>query len=246
MAKDVSQNFESSVGTPTWGHEFWRGVRAGLPISFGYFPSSIAFGVVALASGFSGWQPVMMSMFVFSGAGQFLGVNLWQSGASLGAVILANLIINLRYIVMSASLSRRIQLDSLQAAVIGFGVTDETFVLNSLAQRGALTSGYVLGVNTVAYLGWVIGTVVGTVFAGILPGRVISGMGIVLYAMFIALLVPSIARSWKIGAIAAISGALCWVFGKVFAFGWAMVLATTIAAALGAWLWDEGVDDPEH
>lgn len=247
----------SELGSEEVGY-FRQGVRTGLPIALGYFPSSVAFGVVALAAGLTRPQALLMSVFVFSGAGQFLSVNLWGNGAAIAAIIVANAVINLRYVVMSASLSRRLRLNRWQAAVIGFGVTDETFVMNYLADfhaeaagetsqggwrhKDVLPSGFVMGVNFVSYLGWVAGTGTGIAFASILPDRLVSGMGIVLYAMFIALLVPSIAKAWKIGVVAAASGIFCWLFGQVLSFGWAMVLATTSTAALGAWLWGEEVD----
>lgn len=238
---------------------FKQGVGTGLPIAFGYFPSAVAFGVVALAAGLTWRQALLMSVFVFSGAGQFMSVNLWGNGAALVAIIVANAVINLRYVVMSASLSRRLRLNRWQAAIVGFGVTDETFVTNYLANfhqvaqgetlegggghRDILPSGFVMGVNVVSYLGWVAGTGTGIAFAGVLSERMVSGMGIVLYAMFIALLVPSIAKAWKIGVVAAVGGIFCWLFGQVLSFGWSMVLATTFTAALGVWLWGEEVDE---
>ena len=238
---------------------FYRGLRTGLPIALGYFPTAVAFGVVALAAGLTGRQTLLMSMFVFSGAGQFMGVNLVGSGAAPISIIIANLVINLRYLVMSASLSRRLRLNGWQAAVIGFGVTDETFIMNYFANpqevaegalwaqgeqdKDILPSSFVLGINLVSYLGWIAGTGAGVVFAGVLPARLTAGMGIVLYAMFIALLVPSVVKSLAIGVVAVASGAVCWLLSQILPFGWAMVLATTLIAALGVWLWGEGVDE---
>ena len=188
-----------------------------------------------------------------------MGVNLVGSGAAPISIIIANLVINLRYLVMSASLSRRLRLNGWQAAAIGFGVTDETFIMNHFANpqevaggelwaqgeqdKDILPSSFVLGINLVSYLGWIAGTGAGVVFAGVLPARLTAGMGIVLYAMFIALLVPSVVKSLAIGVVAVASGAVCWLLSQILPFGWAMVLATTLIAALGVWLWGEGVDE---
>ena len=176
-----------------------------------------------------------------------MGVNLVGSGAAPITIIIANLVINLRYLVMSASLSRRLRLNCWQAAAIGFGVTDEVAGGELWAQgeqdRDVLPSSFVLGVNLVSYLGWIAGTGAGVVFAGVLPARLTAGMGIVLYAMFIALLVPSVVKSLAIGVVAVASGAVCWLLSQILPFGWAMVLATTLIAALGVWLWGEGVDE---
>ena len=240
---------------------FSQGVRAGVPIALGYFPTALAFGVVALAADLTARQTMLISLLVFSGAGQFLAVNLISGGAAPMAIITANLVVNLRYLVMSASLSRRLRVSWLEAALIGFGVTDETFIMNYLAhprENGTgeaisddkeaksnddiLPSSFVFGVNTISYLGWIGGTYAGVIFANVLPTELTIGMGIVLYAMFIALLIPAVVKSLGVGIIAMASGGCCWLLSQYLSFGWAMILATTIVAGFGVCLWQEGVD----
>ena len=92
---------------------------------------------MALAAGLSPKQTILISVLVFSGAGQFMAVNLLSGGAPPLAIITANLVVNLRYFVMSASFSRRLKVNRVLAAIIGFGVTDETFVMNYLADPEA-------------------------------------------------------------------------------------------------------------
>ncbi|NLY29628.1 MAG: AzlC family ABC transporter permease [Firmicutes bacterium] len=245
------------------GWYFSKGLRQGLPIALGYFPSALAFGVMALAAGLTPKQTILISVLVFSGAGQFMAVNLLSGGAPPLAIITANLVVNLRYFVMSASFSRRLKVNWLQAALIGFGVTDETFVMNYLADPEAAESdgnplddsgaqkektaflpvSYVLGVNSISYAGWVLGTYAGTLFAGVLPDSFRAAMGIILYAMFIALLIPAAAETLAVGGVAAAGGALCWLFSRYLPSGWAVVLATTAAAAVGVILWGKGVDE---
>ncbi len=242
---------------------FRRGLKQGLPVAFGYFPSALAFGVMALTVGLSAQQAVLTSALVFAGAGQFMAVNLLSGGAPPLAIIAANLVVNLRYFVMSASFSRRLKISRLEAALVGFGVTDETFLVNYLTGRAVLPSegrtasdedsageepaylptSYVLGVNTIAYAGWVLGTWAGAVFADVLPESFSAGMGIILYAMFIALLIPAAAEHWTVGGIAAAGGGLCWVFSQRLSAGWAVVLATMLAAALGVMLLGKGVEE---
>lgn len=257
LTTEVSE--QSGVEKQELTRYFVRGLRTGLPIALGYFPSALAFGVIALAAGLSPRQAMLMSILVFSGAGQFMAVNLVAGGAAPMAIIMGNLVVNLRYFVMSASLSRRLSLSRLQALCIGFGVTDETFVMNYLAspqatvndipdtpmkpEREILPTGFVLGVNTVAYIGWIAGTYVGTLFADVLPVEFTVGMGIVLYAMFIALLIPAVVHSLGVGVIALASAGCSWLLGRYLPFGWAMILATTIVAGLGVGLWGKGVDD---
>ncbi|NLA59329.1 MAG: AzlC family ABC transporter permease [Firmicutes bacterium] len=252
----LGKTVEEGVSSRTHRQQLWyfgRGLRQGLPIAIGYFPSALAYGVMALAAGLTPRQTLLISVLVFSGAGQFMAVNLLSGGAPPVAIITANLVVNLRYFVMSASFSRRLRVNRLLAALIGFGVTDETFVMNYLAYPETPASGgnpspflpasYVLGVNGIAYSGWILGTYAGILFADMLPDGFSAGMGIILYAMFIALLIPAAADTLGVGAVAAAGGALCWVLSQFLTAGWAMVLATTMAAAVGVVFLGKGVDE---
>ena len=207
---------------------FTKGLKQGLPIALGYFPSALAYGVMALAR-----RPFGQADYTDIGSGVFrcrtvhgCESAVWRSTA-LGHYY-ANLVVNLRYFVMSASFSRRLNVNWLQAAIIGFGVTDETFVMNYLAdlEKPAL-SGSPLGERHRKRAG---SLPAAKLCAGseqhllrqLDPGYVCrdpvcrcsasrfgAGMGIILYAMFIALLIPAAAGSWGIGGVAAAGGALC-------------------------------------
>lgn len=124
---------------------FFLGCRSGLPIAIGYLPIALAFGVLARTAGLSAGEATAMSALVFAGASQFMAINLISGGASAATIILATFVVNFRHFVMSASLSRRLVLRWWEAALVGFGLTDETFVVNSLARPDELPGQSVRG-----------------------------------------------------------------------------------------------------
>ena len=178
--------------------EVLRGVRAGIPVAVGYVPMAMAFGVLATQTHLSVLQAGAMSLFVYAGASQFASLGLLAGGASAAAIVLATLVLNFRHFLLSMALSRRLPLGEGRTAtraafVLGFGVTDETFVVASLAK--GLTPGFFLGLALTAYLAWLSGTLIGAGFSSLIPPVIARGMGIALYAMFIAILLPGIKAS---------------------------------------------------
>ena len=129
-----------------------------------------------------------MSIAVFAGASQFVALNLLAIGTNYGQIIITTLILNLRHFLMAASLSQRLKPGKL-APLVAFGITDETFSVLSFQPETENNPRFVLGVNTVAYLGWVSGTFGGSLMGQELPALLQTSMGIALYAMFIGLLI---------------------------------------------------------
>lgn len=229
--------------------QFRKGMLQGLPIFLGYIPAAVAFGVLGTATGLSTYQTAAMSVFVYAGASQFMALNLIQNGVNISEIIFATFILNLRHLLMSTVLTRRVAGDSKVKSLLAFGITDETFVISTVGKhedhldRG-MTAAHFAGVAVAAYSGWVGGTVLGTIFAYILPPVVMKGMGISLYAMFIALLAPSLKRSGKVALVAVLSAALNWVLSVELKLsgGWAVVVSTMVASAAGAMVYREGAE----
>jgi len=224
--------------------EVMRGVRAGLPVAVGYVPMAMAFGVLATETGLSFFQAGAMSLFVYAGASQFASLGLLAGGASALAIVLATLVLNFRHFLMSIALSRRLPLrqgsDQRSRAlpcVLGFGITDETFVVASLEDR--LSIRFFLGLILTVYLAWLSGTLVGAGFSSLIPAVIARGMGVALYAMFIAILVPGVKKSWMNGLVAVSGGLFAWGASAVLPeipAGWRIVIAILAASALGAML----------
>ena len=217
-------------------------MRAGVPVAVGYVPMAMAFGVLATQTGLSFAQAGAMSFFVYAGASQFASLGLLAGGASALAIVLATLVLNFRHFLMSVALSRRLppapERGGAQWAAalgLGFGITDETFVVASL--DNALTPFFFIGVALTAYLAWFIGTLIGAGFSSLIPPVVARGMGVALYAMFIAILVPGVKKSWLNGIVAVAGGMIAWGASQALPglpSGWRIVIAILVASALGA------------
>lgn len=222
--------------------EVMRGVRAGLPVAVGYVPMAMAFGVLATQTGLSFFQAGAMSLFVYAGASQFASLGLLAGGASALAVVLATLVLNFRHFLMSVALSRRLPLRRgsdhrarILPLVLGFGITDETFVVASLEDR--LTTRYFLGLIATVYLAWLSGTLIGAGFSSLIPAVISRGMGVALYAMFIAILIPGVRKSLVNGLVAVAGGLLAWGASAALPAlpsGWRIVIAILAASAIGA------------
>lgn len=221
---------------------FKVGMRHGLPIALGYLSVSIAFGMIALDKGFAPVAPVVISMTSFTGTGQFVGIDLMSAGAAAGEILLTLLIINARYFLMSMSLSMRLapEITLWQRFIIAFGNTDEIFaVAMNTGQR--LSFRYLLGMIVMAYTGWVGGTAIGVAAQNFMPASVTSAFGILLYAMYIAIIVPPAVRSKPVLAVILIAVFLSCMLTvlpvlREMGSGWIIIVSGVAASLLGAFL----------
>lgn len=214
------------------------GMKAAVPVALGYVPIAVAFGVFAVTLGIPGVGVIMMSVIVFAGASQFIGVSLLAAGAAGWEIVLTTFFINIRHMMMSMVLSQRIdeRAGKLQLALAAFGVTDESFGVSTAGETSVLSVKYMYGLNFTAYLSWVLGTGVGVFVADIVPPSIQECMGIALYAMFIGLIMPSLKLKpdGRIAAVisAAVSGVFYWMPGLAqIPAGWRIIVAATAGAA---------------
>lgn len=220
---------------------FAEGIRAGIPIGLGYLPVAFTFGFLAVSGGLPVWIAALISLTNLTSAGQFAGTNLILAGAGYFEVALTTLVINLRYMLMSLSLSQRLERTAGTAArmVLAFGITDETFVVSSL-RPGVLKAPYLIGLMVMPILGWNAGTLLGGCAYALIPEALQSAMGIGLYAMFIALIIPAARQSGAVCSVIAVAVAtVCLLkYLPVFSFissGFRIIIATVAASAFGAW-----------
>ncbi len=170
---------------------FIAGLKHGLPIGLGYLSVSFTFGMMAVSEGLSIGQAVLISLTNVTSAGQLAGLSLMVAGAPLIEMALTQLIINLRYALMSISLSQKLDsgMTTLHRAVFAFCNTDEVFAVAS-NQEGAVGKKYLYGLILIPYLGWALGTLLGAAAGTLLPESVRMALGIAIYGMFIAIIIP--------------------------------------------------------
>ncbi len=224
-----------------------HGIRDGLPIVIGYFPIAMAFGILAKSGGLTIMETLGFSLFVYAGASQFIAVNMIILGAGVGEIVLATLLLNFRHFLMSASLAAKMDnIKGIAKPVLGFGVTDEAFSVASFAE-GTLSESYLSTLELFAYSSWVLGTGTGFVIGGILPEVLQRSMDIGLYAMFVAILVPELKKTFKVLTLALLSGAVNSVFLYIFKWpqGWSIVVAIVLVSSLGIFIYGKESSDQE-
>lgn len=221
--------------------EFKYGLKRGLPIAIGYFPVAFSFGVLCINAHLPLGLATFISLSNVTSSGQFAGVALMRDHASYFEISLTLLMINARYFLMSLSLSQKIdeKMSTLKRMLISFVVTDETFALASL-EEGTLSFPYMAGLILLPYLGWASGTLAGELIMGFLPSSVQGAMGIALYAMFLALIVPACQTSCQVLIVVAIAIVLhcSFVYLPFFAFmssGAKLIIAILLSSGLGAY-----------
>jgi 4-azaleucine resistance transporter AzlC len=213
---------------------FTAGFKAGISIAIGYFPIALTFGLLSKTTGLSFSETVFMSLFVFAGASQYIALSLLTLGTSMVEIVLTTFIVNIRHFLMATALNEKVEDDSSwKKALYAFGITDETFSVLALTKH-SVTTGYVVGVMTIAYGSWVISSGIGYVLSSSLPKVLQEGMSVALYAMFIGLLTPSLKKSWKVVFLAVLGASLNTIFTltELLSTGWAIVSATLISAIL--------------
>lgn len=211
-------------------------VKAGIPIFIGYFPAAVAFGILAKATDVSVLETFLFSAVVFAGASQFIALNLVATGMGPVGIILTTLLVNFRHFLMSTYLATRIKEENrLWYLPIAFGVTDEVFSVLSFTKE-ELNRWFVLALSFCAYSGWVSGTLAGYLLGGFLPSVLTQSMGVALYALLLAILMPEIKASARALVLALSSGLLNWalVYMDILPKGWSIIVCILIIAGLGA------------
>ena len=231
--------------------EFFSGIQAGMPVCIGYFSVSFGFGAMAIAQGLTVWEAICISATNLTSAGQFAGLTVIAAGAAILEMILTQLVINSRYALMSLALGQRLgaKATTLQRLSAAFFNTDEVFALG-MSRGKALTTAFFLGAGIIAALGWTCGTAMGAIAGSLLPQGVRAALGVMLYGMFVAIVVPQ-ARAEKPIAVAV---ALALLSSCLFAWlpwlnrissGLAIVLSTVAAASVCALLFPVADEEAE-
>jgi len=218
-------------------------MKNGIPICLGYFAVSFAFGIQAADINLSPFQAGLLSLMNVTSAGQFAGLAVIASAGSYIEMGILQAIVNLRYLLMSAALSQKLKPETptLHRLGIAYGVTDEIFGI-SVMRKGSLSPYFSYGATLVSVFGWVSGTVLGASAGAILPQRLISALGIALYGMFIAIIIPP-AREQRPVLITVVAG---MVAATIFTYtpvlralsgGMRIIIVTVIVAGAAAYIW---------
>ncbi len=182
-------------------NSFKKGLKDGLPICIGYFPVSFAFGIFAVENGLTILQAFLISVTNLTSAGQLAAVPIIAGGGTLIELAVSQLVINSRYSLMSVSLGQKLssKVKLFERMAIAFGNTDEIFAV-SVSNDGEVGSKYMYGVIALPVLGWTSGTLLGAIAGNVLPPIISAALGVAIYGMFIAIVVP-VAKKEKATAL---------------------------------------------
>lgn len=215
------------------------GLRAGVPIGLGYFAVGFTLGIAAREAGITAFQMGLMSLLMHASAGQYAVITIIAGQSGYLAMMLTQLVINIRYMLMSTALSQKIspKTPMWKRMLLSYFVTDEIFGI-SASVKGELNPFYNYGAATVASPGWAIGTVLGVLVGNILPASMTSALSVALYGMFLAVVIPASKSDRTVAAVVAVSmiGSLLFTFLPVLSAmdGGTRIIVLTIVIAAGA------------
>lgn len=219
--------------------QFRAGSRLSTPVALGYFVISFAFGLYWAQGGLPPFAAAVMAATNLSSSGQFAGLNIMLALGNAAELVATTVLVNLRYVLMSFSLGQRLDptIGTLRRLAIGHAVTDEIFAL--AMTRRVVTFPFMMGLAALPILGWTGGTLAGALVGDVLPPSIQSAAGILLYAMFIAIVVPPAKGSAAVRVVVATAAAVGLALAVVpwfatVAVGWRIIISAVIAAGVGA------------
>lgn len=222
-------------------NRFKVGLKKAMPIALGYFPVSFTFGIMASGGGIDPITATIISLTNFTSAGQFAGTQLILIQGPLLEIALTTFIINIRYMLMSLAISQKLMpMSMIEKCILAFGITDETFALTSL-EKEKISFLHMLGIIIGPYIGWALGTFCGAFVSSLLPLALQQAMGIALYAMFIALIVPEMKQNSTVLIVVSLTILISTMLYYIPTFlnlteGWKIIITTLIGSTIGAGL----------
>ncbi|MDD6189732.1 MAG: AzlC family ABC transporter permease [Clostridiales bacterium] len=229
-----------SAGRKANLQEFKSGIHHGIPVGLGYFFVSFTLGIAAKKTGLSAIQAALMSLSIHASAGEFAALGIIAAGAGYWEMALTEIIVNLRYLLMSCSLSQKISSGTkfFHRFLIAFDITDEIFAF-SVSRPGKLNPFFTYGMMVIASPGWVFGTFVGAAAGGVLPAIVTGAMSIALYGMFISVIIPPARKDKVIAGVVIVSMLLSAAFAlipiiKNISSGFRIIILTVVISAAAA------------
>ena len=220
--------------------EFQKGLKDGIPIALGYLSVSFSVGIMAVSSGLSVFQGALLSLTNVTSAGEFAGIQVIAAGGTILELILTQFIINLRYALMSLSLSQKLsdEMTLWQRMVVAFANTDEIFAV-AMGHVKSLTFPYMIGLQSLPILGWTFGTILGAAAGELLPVSLGRALSVALYGMFVAVVVPVAKKLRPVLTVVILAALLSCVIYYVPIFsgisaGTSIIICTVAAAGVGA------------
>lgn len=228
--------------------ELRRGIKNGIPIALGYLSVSFSFGAIGITMGFTPLEVILISLFNLTSAGQFASLGIIASQGTFIEIAIVEFTVNIRYAFMSLSLSQKVndKFKGIFKWLLSFFVTDEIFALAMLEEK--VDRQYFLGLGLVSAMGWYLGTTMGAILGSVVPSVINNALGIALYAMFIAIIIPGMKKEKHLVKIVFITIIIrtCFYYLPVLkelSSGFAMTISALCGAFIGAICYPMEVND---
>jgi len=223
-------------------NDIFQGLRDGIPIAMGYFAVAFSLGIIAKQAGLTAPIGFVSSFFTRASAGEYGVYTLVAANAAYVEIVAMCLVVNLRYMLMSAALSQKIAPGTswFHRVLMACCVTDEVFGI-SIAHRGYCPPAYTYSAALISTLLWAMGCAAGIVAGGMLPTPVVAALSVALYGMFLAIIMPPARNDryvlYAVMASFVLSGA-CRVAPLVSSWssGTRTIVLTIVISAVAAWL----------
>lgn len=178
--------------------KYKTGLKDGIPIGLGYLSVSFTFGIMAIKCGLFPWQALMISMLTLTSAGQLSAISIMVSPGRYFEMFTSQLTINIRYAFMGIVLSQKTdsKFTRFWKWLLAFFITDEIFGVASTKEN--VTRSYLLGLSTLPYFGWALGTLLGTLIGSVVPEFIMNALCLAIYGMFIAIITPEAKANKKV------------------------------------------------
>lgn len=226
--------------TATALKDFKAGALDMAPVVAAALPIGLLFGTLAVGKGISPLEATLMSATVFAGAAQFVAIDLWRHPAPWAFLTLTVFIVNIRHILMGASLARHLGLfPPASRPLVMFLMADEVWALaERRALKGPLSPAYYWGMGAILWLQWVAGTAVGATLGASLGDTAAYGFDFAFTALFTCI-VMGFWRGSRTAAILAVSAVVSAVASVAIPGAWYIALGGLAGVAVAAWLGPE-------
>lgn len=220
-------------------NDFTSGLKSGIPIGLGYLSVSFTFGIIAVKYGLTWWEALVISMLTVTSAGQFAGITIMTNPGHYLEMLISQCTINVRYSFMSISLSQKVneRFRGIWRFIFGFMITDEIFAVASA--KKVVSRSFFAGLCILPYLGWSAGTLIGALLGNVLPHSLMSALGLAIYGMFVAIVVPDMKKETNVTIVVIIALILSCMFTYVpglknISSGLSISICAILAALAGA------------
>lgn len=219
-----------------------KGLHDGVPIAIGYFAVAFSLGIIAAKAGLTAPVGFISSFFTRASAGEYGTYTLVAVNAAYVEVVAMCVVVNLRYMLMSAALSQKIAPGTSwwHRLLMACCITDEVFGI-SIAHPGYTPPSYTYAAALISTLFWASGCAMGIMAGSMLPATTVAALSLSLYGMFMAIVIPAARNDRKVlyavVASAVMSGlcAIAPVIGE-WSSGMRTVVLTIVISAIAAWI----------